>query len=142
MLKARGKEGFQQRVSGCTDWADQFVTELERRHNTTGSFQLFLKSFSTVCFWYVPRTFRSRQVKHMTPESDDWRAIDRLPPIIRASLITNEEPVLVSHGKVSDLPTFFRLGLSSAPTDPIQSIRSITTVLDTLERVGELAGQN
>lgn len=137
MREAVGDEGFSERVDGCADWAAEFYKEVKVREGEKTGFVGYKYSFSTVCFWYLPSSLRSTEIEELEPGSVAWDVLDRLPEVVRATMIKEGERILVSYGSAPGVPNFFRFGLSSAPGDLQSRKNSIDFVLDNIAAIAE-----
>jgi glutamate/tyrosine decarboxylase-like PLP-dependent enzyme len=137
MHEALGDAGLAKRVDDCVDWAEGFRSEIELRESKGSGFILYQCSFSTVCFWYVPRAMLPVRVMDLEPGSTDWNVVDEIPDKVRNEMIESNDCMLVSYGSTTGLPRFFRLGLSSAPETPAQCSSSIAIILNRIENIAE-----
>jgi glutamate decarboxylase len=137
MHEALGEAGLAKRVADCVDWAEGFRSEIQLRESKGSGFVFFKCSFSTVCFWYVPRAMLPVRVMDLGPGSTEWHAVDEIPDKVRNEMIKSNDCMLVSYGTAMGLPRFFRLGLSSSPETRAQCSNSINIILNHIESIAE-----
>jgi len=139
MREALGDAGLSDRVDDCVDWAEGFYDAIRLRESEGSGFTLYKRSFSTVCFWFVPRAMMPVRVRDLEQGSEGWKAVDRIADKVRNEIIQRNDCMLISHGSIPGLPRFFRLGLSSAPGTRAERSTSIEVILDNIEDIAERA---
>ncbi|MEH2558030.1 sulfinoalanine decarboxylase [Bradyrhizobium algeriense] len=137
MREALGDAGLSRRIDDCVAWAEGFRSEIQLRESKGSGFILYKCSFSTVCFWYVPRAMLPVRVMDLEHGTADWNVVDEIPDKVRNEMIESNDCMLVSYGSTTGLPRFFRLGLSSAPGTQAQCSSSIEIILNHIENIAE-----
>lgn len=123
--RARGEAGYEARVNRLMELAQY---QVKRIKSMPDKFVLLMEpEYVNVCFWYIPRRFRS-----MKPGPQRKEEMARLCPIIKERMM-KAGTLMVGYQRDGKVPNFFRSIISQ---DAITE-KDIDFMLDEIHRLGD-----
>ncbi|XP_017769157.1 PREDICTED: glutamate decarboxylase 1 [Nicrophorus vespilloides] len=126
MWKARGDEGFKERVDHLMDCARYFKESIDGREG----FRLVLQQFesSNVCFYYIPKSMRG-----LEEDKEWWDRLYLVAPRMK-KLMVFDGAAMIGYSPLKTMGNFWRINFGC---EPQPSYKEMDTIIGLFEKYGQ-----